>query len=363
MQQYNVDIFDRTLTYVCNQQTAVVSIDDDYISPQTNTITILNVEKEFSAGYFIRLQNDKTEFFGVITDVSPGEYETTIQFASFISIFSETILFYLGYQGTESGHTVTLEDRIRAYIAAYYINHADTYVRLPIRIYVDPNITQTSRWYVGIISNKEGFNYASVDIFSDLIVPALKKYGVSIVVTPDFNAKIVDLKITRSLKTLKIDGNLDTVTVRTLKFNDKPLGTNRLTLVNGNNANQQITYYVHPDRTFDTVNTNRITPVSFETRIVSPSDTSQLAFQIAALDEAYNVFSGSSWDNFIELETDPDDENVRPRELEIGQKVELHYKDDIYTSILTGKVIEDNHIILLFGSERIEYTKRTKGGR
>lgn len=360
MQQFNVDIFDRTLTYVTNEQAAVSSIDDDYLSPHTNTITILNTEEEFKAGYFIRLQNDKLSFFGLITDVSPGEFETTIQFSSFISIFRETILFYLGYQGTEAGHSVTLEDRIRAYIAAYYVNHADTYVRLPLRVYVDPNITQTNRWYVGIISNKEGFNYATPDIYTDLIVPALKKYGVAIVVTPDFNAKRINLKITKSSKTLNIDGNLDDVTIRTLKFNDRPLGTNRLTLVNGNNTNQQITYYVHPDRSFDTNNTNRITPVAFETRIVNPSENTQAAFQAAALDEAYNVFSGNSWDNLIELEVAPDNQNILPMEMEIGQKVTIWYKNATYSSILTGKIIEDHKIVLLFGSERIEYTKRAK---
>lgn len=363
MQQFSVDVFDRSLTYVCNGLTSVSSIDDDYISPKTNIITIPKVSESIIAGYFIRLQNEKFNFFGVITDVSPGEFETTIQFSSFISIFRETILFYLGYQGTEAGHSVTLEDRIRAYIAAYYVNHADTYVRLPLRVYVDPNITQTNRWYVGIISNKEGFNYATPDIYTDLIVPALKKYGVAIVVTPDFNAKRINLKITKSSKTLNIDGNLDNVTVRALKYNDRPLGANRLTLVNGNNANQQITYYVHPDRTFDTNNTNRITPVAFETRIVNPSENTQAAFQAAALDEAYNVFSGNSWDNLIELEVDPDDENIQPMELEIGQKITLWYNGASYTSILTGRIIEESCIVLLFGSERIEYTKRTKGGR
>ena len=363
MQQFNVDIFDRTLTYVTNEQAAVSSIDDDYLSPQTNTITILNTEEEFKAGYFIRLQNDKLSFFGLITDVSPGEFETTIQFTSFISIFSETILFWTGQQGTEAGHAATLEDRLRANISVNYVSHADTYVRLPIRIYVDPSITQINRWTLGIIGAKDGLKYATPDLYSDIIIPALKKYGVAIIVTPDFNAKIVDLKITRSSKTLNIDGNLDNVTVRALKYNDRPLGTNRLTLVNGNNTNQQITYYVHPDRSFDTSNTNRITPVSFETRIVNPSENTAAAFQAAALDEAYNVFSGNSWDNLIELEVDPDDENIQPMELEIGQKITLWYNGASYTSILTGRIIEESCIVLLFGSERIEYTKRTKGGR
>lgn len=64
MQQFNVDVFDRSLSYVCNEQTTINSLDDDYLSPRVNTITISNVDKEIIAGYFIRLQNDDTDFLG-----------------------------------------------------------------------------------------------------------------------------------------------------------------------------------------------------------------------------------------------------------------------------------------------------------
>lgn len=363
MQQFSVDIFDRSLAYICNDQTTITSIDDDYLSPRTNTVTIQKTNAEIKAGYFIRLQSEKTEFFGLITDVSPGEYEITIQFSSFISIFSETFLFWLGQQGTESGHAYSLESTIELYIRTYYITNSDSLMRLPISVSIDPNITQTQRWTVGLRRTRDEINYTVIDLYSDLILPALKKYGVSITVTPDFNEKLIKLKITNSAKILKIDGNLDNVMVRTLKYNDRPLGTNKLTIINGNNPDQSIVYYIHPNRTFDTVNTNRITPVAFETRMVSPTENTLASFQEAALEEAYNVFSGSSWDNLIELETDPDDMNILPMDLEIGQKITLYYEDATYTSILTGKIIEDSCIVLLFGSERIEYSKRNKGGR
>ena len=363
MRQFNVDIFDRSLSYVCNGQTSISSIDDDYLSPKTNILSIPRVSAEIIAGYFIRLQSEDIEFFGLITDVSPGEFETTIQFASFISIFDEVILFWVGFQGLEAGHVNPLEGVIAHHIRIYYVTTTDRLMYLPLNIYVDPGITEIRQWTLGITRTKEEIDFTTLSIYADLIVPALKRYGVSLIVTPDFNRKMIDIKVTRSSKTLNIDGDLDDVTVRTLKYNNRPLGTNKLEVVNNNNTNTKVTYYVHPNMAFDTSNTNRITPVAFETRMVVPREDTTASFQEAALEEAYNVFSGAAWDNLIELEVAPDNKNVRPLELEIGQKITLWYEGASYTSILTGKIIEDSCIVLLFGSERIEYTKRSKGGR
>lgn len=360
MRQFNVDIFDRSLSYVCNGQTSISSIDDDYLSPKTNILSIPRVSAEIIAGYFIRLQSEDIEFFGLITDVSPGEFETTIQFSSFISIFDEVILFWVGFQGLEAGHVNPLEGVIAYHIEIYYVTTTDTLMRLPLNVYVDPNITEIKQWTLGITRTKEDIDFTTLSIYADLIVPALKRYGVSLIVTPDFNRKMIDIKVTRSSKTLNIDGDLDDVTVRTLKYNNRPLGTNKLEVVNNNNTNTKVTYYVHPDMTFDTSNTNRITPVAFETRMIVPQEDTTASFQEAALEEAYNIFSGAAWDNLIELEAAPDNQNILPMEMEIGQKVTLWYKDATYSSILTGKIIEDHKIVLLFGSERIEYTKRAK---
>lgn len=360
MQQFNVDIFDRSLSYVCNGQTIVSSIDDDYLSPKTNTITISNVDKEIIAGYFIRLQSDETEFFGLITDVSPGEFETAIQFSSFISIFDEVILFWVGFQGLEAGHANPLEGTIAHHIRVYYVTTTDRLMYLPLNVYVDPNIVEISQWTLGITRTKEEIDFTTLSIYADLIVPALKRYGVSLIVTPDFNSKMIDIKVTRSSKTLNIDGELNDVKVRTLKYNNRPLGTNKLEIVNNLHPTDTIMYYAHPDMSFNTTDANRITPVAFETRMIVPQEDTTASFQAAALEEAYNVFSGAAWDNLIELEVAPDNQNILPMEMEIGQKVTLWYKGATYSSILTGKIIEDHNIILLFGSERIEYTKRAK---
>ena len=121
-------------------------------------------------------------------------------------------------------------------------------------------------------------------------------------------------------------------------------------------------FFVHTDRTFSVDETqNRITPVVRDVKGTQPdSDVTDpsTAFAVAALDVAYSVFSGIEWDNLIELETFISDDNIRPMSMEIGQTIKLWYKGGTYQSILTGKTIGTDGITLLFGSERIQYSKR-----
>ena len=109
--------------------------------------------------------------------------------------------------------------------------------------------------------------------------------------------------------------------------------------------------------------TDRITPVVREVKAAMPDSSIEdpdEAFVEAALDVAYGVLSGLAWNNLIELELAPADELVNPTALLFGQKIRLHYKEGTYESILTGRSITDESITLMFGSERISFTKRYK---
>lgn len=362
MRQYNVDIFDRGLNFLVNDVVTVKRIDDDYISSKANTVDITPTSL-VSSGDFIRLVNDTTNFFGVITDVAPGETQTSITFKSFITIFDESILFNTRNQGTDANVShPTLEQTIYNYITAAYVSAADTYQRLPITVSISSG-TQTSKWSLGIVPDTENGQYAIIKLYTDLIVEALKKYGVGITVTPSFSTKTIQLVIGKYTESFKIDGNLKNVNVATLKYNDKPAGVNKLIVYNSDNYGENITFYVHPDRSWDIDDRDRISPVLKEvTSVAADQDYEDPTegFIAAAVDSAYSILEGQQWDNLIELEVSPTDVNVQPLEMKIGQTVALHYKDGTYTSILTGKVIEPEIITLLFGSERIEYSKRSK---
>ena len=367
MQQYNVDFFDRNMGFIFSSTVPVGTIDDDYLSAVVNTVDVDSTLR-VANGQYIRLECDDYTYFGLVTDVSPGEHVTTVQFKPFLSIFEEDYMFNTSWQGTEETGRPTLEAMLRNVITDEYISTSDTYQRLPISIDIDPTITQTANWNLGLLPDAENVNYKIVNIYRDLIVGAIKKYGVVVDIDPKFSTNVIRLTVTQRKTPFKIDADLDNVYVKTLKYQSKNVGTNKLIVYNANNYTTSITYYVHSDNSWDTEDRDRITPVTREIKAVSPdssvSDPAR-AFAIAAVNAAHNALSGTAWDNLIELESYVDDENITPMSLRIGQSVSIVYKEAKYTSLLTGRKIEGQKITLLFGSERIEYTKRFKmnGGK
>lgn len=369
MLQYNVEFFDRTLSYVFGCVIDGVPIEDDYISTKVTKIDI-PATQEVENGHFIRLQNERVEFFGVVSDVSPGEYVTKVAFKSFVSVFDEDFLFDTSRQGTANTNHPTLEATILYYISILYVNPTDTHQRLPINIEIDSRIEQTSKWSLNVTPETEGSHYRIMNLYSVLITGALKEYGVAIDVSPNFRTKTINLTITKRLNAFKIDADADNILVKTIKYNERQTGINKLVVYNTDDYTRSLTFYVHTDRSWDTEDVDRITPVSRSVRSVAPSHNSEGededdAFINAALDIAYSVLSGVTWDNLIELDAQYSDPNVDPLGLKIGQMVTIYYKGASYSSILTGRIFSDDAITLLFGSERIEYTKRNKmnGGK
>lgn len=365
MQQYNIDFFDRALTFVHNTIIDPVPIDDDYISSPINVIDI-DSTLLVKVGQFIRIQNEEYSFFGNVTDVSPGEHETRVSFKSFLAIFDEEVLFDTHLQGTGNPSTrPTLEKLIFDYISDIYITNEDTLQRLPISVEIDSSITQTQDWSFGFRSEDEETHHTAINLYSELMVKSLNKYGVAIDINPVIHDKLIYLRITKRSVPFKIDADLASVTVKTLKYNDQAVGTNKLIVYNSLNFNQSVIFYVHPDQSWDLEDEDRITPVVRAIRIVNPEDGTSIAFAEAALEAAYSVLSGSEWDNLIELETYTDDANVNPLNISVGQEAVIYYKEASYKTILTGKKLEKNKITLLFGSNRIEYSKRRRleGGK
>ena len=365
MQQFNVDIFNRDMTFVHNASIDATSVDDDYISASLNLIEV-PATQVVENGQFIRLQNEDYSFFGLITEVSPGEFATRIGFKSFLTIFDEDVLFDTNWQGTgNAGVRPTLETVIRNYLSDNDITSSDTYQRLPIVVTIDATITETLDWSLGLRSDKDTSHYTVANLYSEIIVRALKEYGIAITVDPVFYDHTVHLTITKKPTPFNISADQENVVVKTLKYSDKNVGVNKLIVYNESNYSQSLTFYVHPDKSWNTTNSNRISPVVRGIKLVAPQEDTVSSFEEAAVEAAYSELSSSSWDNCIELETYVDDINITPMELAIGQVVTVYYKEASYKSILTGRILDGNKITLIFGSDRIEYSKRYKanGGK
>lgn len=370
MIQYNIDFFDRNLGFKYNAQATDLSIDDDYLTITSNQV-VIPPTTAVETKDFIRVDRGDASFFGVVSSVEPGEKETKIIYKPFVSLFDEDILFDVRYQNKTVERTVdgvttkvnrySLETTIKHYIDAYYVSASDTIQNLGMTVVVG---SETLPWSLDIYSDNEYTPYSIRGLYKEILVPAMKQYGIALNVEPDFNTKRITLRISKNSYPLDIDGDLGNVIVKTLKYNDKPVGTNKLEVYNAYDATQPpIIFYVHPDRTWDLENENRITPVARSVRMVMPdSEAADEAegMTLAALDAADSELSGLEWDNLIELETRPRDELIDPMNLEFGQTISLWYKNGKYVSILTGKTITSDSITLIFGSERIKFTKRIK---
>ena len=82
--------------------------------------------------------------------------------------------------------------------------------------------------------------------------------------------------------------------------------------------------------------------------------------KFAELLEAYanKVFKTSKYSNNIEILVKPDDDMIKPLEMNIGQVVNIIHEGVSYNSILSGREIQNNGLVkLIFGTIRLELTK------
>ena len=374
MRRYNVDFYNRNLINIHHDSIGQLDLRDDYISFQRNTIAIRDTDVDLINSY-IYITRGSFHYFGVVSEASPADNGTlSVVFRNFLSIFDEDTLFDTNLQKqqtTVSGiskktNSKSLEQMLKDQIDGQYVTSDDTLQRLKIKITA---VTSTRPWGFSLVTDTEGSHYCIIGLYGVLIVNAMKKYGVALEVDPDFASKVVNIKIVnRSLDAkFNVDGNLANVYVRTLKVNDRPNSINKLIVYNTDNYIDYLEFYMYSDRTWGLdkkpTGKERITPVALDVKGAMPDSTIEdydEAFALAALDVAQGEFSGLEWDNLIELDVVEYDSLVKPLDLKFEQKVVLYYSGGSYTSILTGRDVTPSGVTLIFGSERIQFTKRTK---
>ena len=382
--QYRIEFFSNSidendvhyLEYIHHDFIDDFLIDDDYLAIQTTSVEIRPTEK-VNAGHLARvLRNEDTYFFGVVTNVAPTDYTTKVTIAPFISIFDEPILFDSAEQA-QNTEEYSLENVLAAYIVANYSVNSDALQNYPISIVVPDEGEHTNKWDMNIgvdFLREDGEESQKVvtNLYETLIVGALKVYGVAINPTVDFATGQITLTIGTIAGEKMIDADLDNVKVVTLKVNDRPKGVNKLVVYNSEDYSvEPYCFYVHPDRSYDDVDEDRILPVSVNIVTVTPDvaedeedeEAIEDAFYEAALEAAYDNLSGLEWDDLIELQCAANDVLVNPMGIKIGQQVTIYYKGNVYSSILTGRTVTRDNVKLIFGSERIQMTKKRTSRR
>lgn len=360
MQAYNIDIFDRSFNLIDHYTRGEVQYNYDYLSPVENRILIAFNER-VQIGQYIHLGNNVRDYFGVISGVFSGEVAAgfmEVRYRPFTSIFDASILFDTNLQPSAGG-TGTLEETIADIITENWINNQDAEQNIPgLSVEI---ISATPDWGFHLTSDIQGLHKTIINFQSSILIRALSKYRVGLYTIPDYMAKTVKVRIgALMLPAFTVEADLPSVITKNIVLNENANDTNKLIIYDNTDLTTNVIYYKHPDRSYDTEDRDRITPVIYGMIGVSP--TEEEPFAKVAQVQADRTFDQESYNNLIELTVMPDDDLVMPEDLTIGQVVDVVSDGAVYPSIFTGIEI-GSRTKLIFGTIRIELTKILKGAR
>ena len=356
MQPFNVEIFDREFNLIQHYNIGAIDYNYDYLSTVENSLLIAfneNVQK----GDYIRIVNNTDSYFGFISSIAVNEAIqgfSEIRFKPFIALFDAPILFDTTLQGSGT----SLEQAIADIITAYWISNSDTDENI-YGLEVE-TLSTTNNWGFHITSDQKGLNKAIINFMTSIVRRSLTKYQVGLYAEPDFINKKIKVSIgVKSNNVFYIEADLPNVIEKSIIVNETTEDMNKLVIYDQADLTTNVIYYKHTDGTYDTSDTDRITPVIYGITSVAVSEGD--TFADVAQDAADKQFDTDTYSNLIELTVQNEDEIVMPATLTIGQTVNVISNGVSYSSILTG-VERSTKTKLIFGTIRLDLTKIIKGG-
>jgi len=369
MRQYNVEIFDRDMNFQCNSITEDIKYKSDYLDPEQYNVELVSKDiSDVGVNYYAHIYGEGEEYVGLITsyeEKSEGILRLTIQ--EFPSLFDLDVMIDV------NDWNYTFEQYIKKWIDTIYVT-GDPSMRIPFEISIS---STTNDWSIEYdIENEPDedepmppIEVAFVNLFDDIILPAFTSHQIRLKYSFDINNKKILIDIGKNTNSsFVIEADLPNILDKSVVIKKSTNETNKLIVYNEENYNNSITYYLHPNGTFDTINQNRVTPVAYKlmhTKKETDKDESGAeiitkTFAEAAQEKAVETFGKNKYTNLIELKIFNDDDLIQPKTLEVGQVVQVISKDSIYETILTGREI-NNTTKLIFGTVRLELTKKLKG--
>ena len=354
MRVYSVEVFDKNFTYIAHTYVSSIEYVEDYLAPESNSILVENID--VNRGDYIRIVGGPKEFFGIITGLtSESKGLTTITFKPFMSLFDLDILFDTNTQGG----AVSLENFLKNTIMNYF--HFTTDAEMQIE-WLDVVIESTTEnWTFNIASDDEESHYSITNLLKTIIIRAFEKYSVVVRVVPNIPDKMITVYIGKNSSSEKtIETDLPNILSKNVIIRTNINSVNKVVVYNSENYTDRVIYYLHPDDTFDTVDENRLSPVTQEMYATAPTYDEYgvvRTFAEAAYLEAENAFANSEYNNLIEITMDANDELYSPMSYEIGQVVNVISDGKQYTSIFTGFELSTT-VKLIFGIIRVDLTKQ-----
>ena len=354
MTPFNIEIYHPDFSLVQYYTVGTVAYSYDYLSIVESKV-VLPFNANVKTGDYIYLRGD-TNYFGVISAISIDGVErgySEIRYKPFLSLFDEKVVFDTTLQGSAT----SLEDMLKQYITAYFISNADTSQN--IQGLTMTTISTTKPWGFNIKSDVQGLSKAVVGFYETIVKRSMTKYRVGLYAVPDFQNKKITVEIgKKNVNVQTIEADLPNVFERQINVKENELSINKLIVYDSADLTTNRVYYRHPDGSYDTSNTDRITPVVYEITavIVQQGET----FADVADQAAAEVFTDATYNNLIEITVANEDELVIPSGFTVGQEVTIISNNTAYTSLFTGMERQET-TKLLFGTVRLDLTKILKG--
>lgn len=336
---YRAEFFDNHIDLVDWAQIANATVRFDYLTLEETSFSTGKVLNSVAPGHLCRLVSGaQTVYSGIVLSKETSKDGTNVTIKPLISMFDVTCMFNRSELGSKS-----LETFITNIMESLYAG-SDTLQNFCGFSTIVNTSTQNAK-----LNLKD-----NIHSLYDILTTALKKYGVIVSAGFDPASKTVTATVGAvENKNWTIEADLSECMNVSVDYSDGLDGINKLVMVNKSNESNEVTYYLHPDGSVDTNDTNRVLPVKFQYQYIEDDN-----FDEAAAEQATSTLTPKKYDNLIQLTVSNDNKIVRWKNHEIGEPALIVYSEKTYESVFTG--YEDDGVTskLTFGVVRLELTKK-----
>lgn len=338
---YKLELFTEQMVFADAVEIDTPTIDLDYLTFNAFSVTAPTVTCQ--KGYFAHLTNGNTLVADcIVSDVQKDIGTVAISMRPLQALFDVDV-----FASPIPDAASWLLDQIEA----QFVSNADTLQNRPVTV-----ASTVRSAYPLTVGEDETLNIV------DIMAQAMTTYGIYVDACLDMRNMKVVVQIIPPVVQRTFEADLDNVLSKTVTLGDSYGSANKMIIRKKveDSETGEVTYpsetvfYLHPDGTIDTSDTNRITPVFWKLANLADSET----WDQDALDQAVENLTPEQYDNEITLQYRAGDALVNPESAQIGTPAVIYTGGLAYTSILTGRTIGAGTVTLTFGAVRVALTKK-----
>ncbi len=338
---FKAEFFDHRFTFVDRHPVPQgTQLQQDYLTMEPTVITVPGRTKVVKGNY-VHITGGY-EFDGIVSDVQPAEHTTAISVRPLQAVFDVEIF-------TEDFTDVARF--LYQAITQTLVENTDRLQNIPLDI---TNSAVKADRPVSITETK-------INLLN-LMVSALTIHHIAVDCKLDMKNKVISADICRVSAEKTVEADLHNVLSREITIGDG-YGNFNKALIKKIIRDEEtgtvilsdaVPFFLHTDGTVSTVDKDRIIPVFQTVELLDDCED----WDVQALNRASELMAGTKYNNEIILTYRLDDRLTVPMGIRIGTAVTVFNDKKRYRSVLTGRILSDNTVSLIFGAVRVDLTKK-----